>query len=432
MIRTIILLILIPFSLIAQKWTIYNHYNSGLLSDDVRAVFIDNNDIKWFGTSAGLSILDDNVWSSITVNDNLAHNTVTAIASENNAEKVMKFWITTLGGVTELRQESGAITVGPPIIKENSGLLSNNVLSVAAEDTTLYWFGTDIGCSSFDGTNWAAYTTDNFLNTNWVTAIAAPPNDWTYIATKGGGVTRIKQQCIDAVTSASPLTTTWHQIASDTVNIVYIDKQGARWFGTNNGISKHIGDNSRSNWTTYTTDDGLSDNFVMSICQDSSYAMWFGTRNGLSHFDGESWKRYTAASGLSSNIINDLAVDKSGNLWIATNNGVTKLEIGHTAIAKSEKGELHNPLELSVYPNPFNMETRIIFSLGNAGHVELSIFNIAGIKIRQLINRRFSAGEHYVSWDGFGANGRMMPSGIYIARLISNNRMFSRKLVLVN
>jgi flagellar hook assembly protein FlgD len=50
-------------------------------------------------------------------------------------------------------------------------------------------------------------------------------------------------------------------------------------------------------------------------------------------------------------------------------------------------------------------------------HVELTIMNMRGEKVRGLVNTRQSAGTYSVLWNGTLSDGRMAPTGIYIANM---------------
>ncbi|WP_162555895.1 hybrid sensor histidine kinase/response regulator transcription factor [Reichenbachiella versicolor] len=71
-----------------------------------------------------------------------------------------------------------------------------------------------------------------------------------------------------------------------------------------------------------TSDDGLSQNDVLSIIQDSKGFIWLGTNDGLNRYDGYRFQKYSIGEEkgikLSSNIINSIREDRHGNLWIGT------------------------------------------------------------------------------------------------------------------
>ncbi|MCH9031260.1 MAG: T9SS type A sorting domain-containing protein [candidate division Zixibacteria bacterium] len=83
------------------------------------------------------------------------------------------------------------------------------------------------------------------------------------------------------------------------------------------------------------------------------------------------------------------------------------------------------------YPNPFNPSTKILFEIPLAGNVALSIFDILGRSVRSLTNERYEAGKHEVIWDGKDDSGSSVASGVYFYRLLSNDKMISRKMTLL-
>ena len=77
-----------------------------------------------------------------------------------------------------------------------------------------------------------------------------------------------------------------------------------------------------------TVEDGLSQNTVTSIHQDSLGYLWFSTRNGLSRYDGYDIKVFESKKNdsltLSGNSINCLANGERGNFWIGTTRGLSE------------------------------------------------------------------------------------------------------------
>ncbi|MBN1893440.1 T9SS type A sorting domain-containing protein, partial [bacterium] len=89
-------------------------------------------------------------------------------------------------------------------------------------------------------------------------------------------------------------------------------------------------------------------------------------------------------------------------------------------------------LELSQnYPNPFNPETMIHYAIPEQGSVKISVFNLTGQSVRTLVDERKAPGKYAVRWDGRNDHGQPMPSGIYIYRIRSENRVKSRRMVLM-
>ena len=83
------------------------------------------------------------------------------------------------------------------------------------------------------------------------------------------------------------------------------------------------------------------------------------------------------------------------------------------------------------YPNPFNPETTISYQLPVTGSVELAISNILGQKVRTLFNQRRTTGYHHVRWDGRNEAGVQVPSGVYLYRLVADNFVQTKKMLLL-
>ena len=78
------------------------------------------------------------------------------------------------------------------------------------------------------------------------------------------------------------------------------------------------------------------------------------------------------------------------------------------------------------YPNPFNSKTIINFSLPESGHIELSIYNNRGQKIKTVLNKNISTGQHRVTVD---LND--ISSGLYYYELKSQSSSKIKKMLLI-
>ena len=83
------------------------------------------------------------------------------------------------------------------------------------------------------------------------------------------------------------------------------------------------------------------------------------------------------------------------------------------------------------FPNPFNPETKIRYSVGRAGHVELAVFDMQGKLVKVLVDQDLPVGNHTVSWNGNDTGGQKVASGRYIYRLSTNGEVKSKMMVLV-
>jgi flagellar hook assembly protein FlgD len=92
------------------------------------------------------------------------------------------------------------------------------------------------------------------------------------------------------------------------------------------------------------------------------------------------------------------------------------------------------PRELSLgqnVPNPFNPTTRIGFTLPEASHVNIRIFDVHGRLVATLLDRALPAGAGDVLWNGRDERGAAVSSGVYFYRLSASGRQITKKMVLL-
>jgi hypothetical protein len=100
----------------------------------------------------------------------------------------------------------------------------------------------------------------------------------------------------------------------------------------------------------------------------------------------------------------------------------------------SNEDELQIPATVSLmqnYPNPFNPNTNIAFYLPKAGRVRLSIYNLKGQLVKDLVDRDMASGYSVLNWNGTDNNGAKVASGIYSYRLKSDSSTISKKMILM-
>ncbi len=83
------------------------------------------------------------------------------------------------------------------------------------------------------------------------------------------------------------------------------------------------------------------------------------------------------------------------------------------------------------YPNPFNPETNISFSLKQAAPVSIEIYNVKGQMVRKLVNDVREAGTHTVVWNGSDNNGRAVSSGVYYFKMNTGKYSSTKKMILM-
>jgi len=129
--------------------------------------------------------------------------------------------------------------------------------------------------------------------------------------------------------------------------------------------------------------------------------------------------------------IADLDGDSDDDI-ILDNSGVILFLENQTPLAADEIGPLpDNAFILFNYPNPFNAETSIKFSLSKPSHVELAVYDLSGSKVKTIIDSYLEPGPHTVTWDGRNSAGQAVSSGVYFYTLYLDDISSSRRMLLL-
>ncbi|MFH1700597.1 MAG: T9SS type A sorting domain-containing protein [Candidatus Zixiibacteriota bacterium] len=126
---------------------------------------------------------------------------------------------------------------------------------------------------------------------------------------------------------------------------------------------------------------------------------------------------YDRALGFEMNSV--MAFDKSGNELPAYNGHGNKPDILPSYYSLKQN-----------YPNPFNPSTTIKYTIANEGIIKLSIYNVLGQKVVDLVNANQKPGMYTVIWDGNNSAGAAVASGVYFYRLKTSEYTDSKKMIL--
>ena len=118
--------------------------------------------------------------------------------------------------------------------------------------------------------------------------------------------------------------------------------------------------------------------------------------------------------------------------WAASaGNGTPGAENSDVLVNNEADEATDQPNEFTLsqnYPNPFNPETNIQYTIQTAGNVRLSIYDVTGRLVTELVNEFKVPGTYSVRWD---AASNDLASGVYLYRLELGDQMLTRKMLLV-
>jgi hypothetical protein len=109
----------------------------------------------------------------------------------------------------------------------------------------------------------------------------------------------------------------------------------------------------------------------------------------------------------------DLSLDPDGDYWNFAPNFLVKVinsvDVPEQPVVRSFRLDQN-------YPNPFNPSTGIRFEMPIAGRMSLSVFDVTGKKVRELVNEYMNAGAHEARF--VADEGKTLSSGVYLYQLI--------------
>jgi len=109
--------------------------------------------------------------------------------------------------------------------------------------------------------------------------------------------------------------------------------------------------------------------------------------------------------------------------------GLDLSQESQTTPAETTPAELH--IAVRTYPNPFNPETQISYTLASSENVQIQIYNVSGQLIRTFDLGYQPAGSYSVKWDGRSQGGDQTASGVYLYRIQAGPYQVTDRMVLL-
>jgi len=128
-----------------------------------------------------------------------------------------------------------------------------------------------------------------------------------------------------------------------------------------------------------------------------------------------------------SNASNEICYIRFG---IPSNNNIeVSIEVNTTSVTIEEIAA-NSSFLIQNYPNPFTDETHIEFTLKEKANIELTIFDISGRKIKNLVNEHKLPGEYTINWDGSDAMGNTVNTGVYFYKYSVNGKQVATEQMI--
>lgn len=282
-----------------------------------RQIIQDRNGNMWMASWCGIIKYDSKNFTNYTLKDNLERFHVLSVYEDKKGQ----LWFGTVGGGLYCYNGS---TFKRFTIKD--GLASNLVYCVTEDNNGLIWIGTNAGLSIYDGNSFRNINTSDGLDHNVINTIIQDNQGVIWFGTRGA----LCYYTPSTLANNMPVKILKKEGPFADVRIMYKDKKGLIWLGTvQNGVycynyKLQDGIGNGKAFTLFTKKEGLSDNFITTISEDSKGNMWFG--GDICYFDGKSFTPIKIKDMQNSANVFCVYGDKNGNIWIANSTGVLRYD----------------------------------------------------------------------------------------------------------
>ena len=282
-----------------------------LISKSISVVFQDDAGDLWIGTrDEGLFSIRDDRLTRYTTKNGLASDHVTTLYQDRTG----RFWIGTSDGLN--RFADGTITAMEP----GNASQPLFVMTLYEDPAGIFWVGTRHGLHQVEDDVLRPFDSGTPWTAGDIRAVWEDDEGSLWIGTKGGGLGRYRDGHLETFSEQDGLSHDW-------VLTLYPDREGSLWIGTEGGGLNRLWD---SKFSAYTTREGLPDDMVMTVFEDREGSLWIGTDGGgLSRLKDGQLTTFTTDDGLSSNIVSTIYQNRRGTLWVGTiGGGLNRLENG--------------------------------------------------------------------------------------------------------
>ena len=288
---------------------------NGLINDFIYCLVKTKSGSIAIGTNLGLSIYDGKTFKNYKIEEKGLGVTVNAIFEDKN----QRLWLATSRGI--YYKENEKITCYSCYHNLNRAVIS----CIFVDEENKLWYGDDFGLNLVDTIagkiNSKMYRgKDGFTNV-LVRVIRKYNSSTLLIGTYGGGLFFFNKKTEKAI----PIP---FDLENKIIHDIEVDKKGNWWLATYAGGVYRF-NVSDSSLTHFTENEGLANNHVSSIFEDSWGNIWLGTSgNGVSKYAGELFRHYTEKNGLLGNYVFTVCPEGDSVLWMGTSvKGVIRMNL---------------------------------------------------------------------------------------------------------
>jgi signal transduction histidine kinase/ligand-binding sensor domain-containing protein/DNA-binding response OmpR family regulator len=307
--------------------------SKSLSQNSITSLYKGNDGIVWIGTyKEGISYYHPDIIKFPLIKhfasdvSSLPYNDVNRFAEDD----LGNLWIGTNGrGLIYYNRKAGTFKSFVNNPADRNSLANNVIVSLCIDHKKRLWIGTYFGgMDCFDGKSFKHYrhsSSPESISDNRIADIIEDSSHHLWIGTIGGGLDYFDPEA----------GTFKHYIAGNGLNINYIsklarDEAGNIWIGTAYGLNILT---RQSKFISYVRignpKNGLVNNNVVGLVEDSRHLFWITTRDGISIFNPRTkkFRNLHKSDGLPDNNAQDVLEDEHHNMWVSTANGLCNITV---------------------------------------------------------------------------------------------------------
>ena len=353
------------------------------VSNTFGSLFVDKQGTLWAPTSRGLAERQGESWRLLNSHSGLVMDSVFAVTEDREGS----LWIGFGGGGLARWRGRNAWTG----FRRSEGLSSDVVWAITRDTRGTLWAGTELGLNFWDprAGRWRDRPLHGVPSTRH-RALAVAPDGALWIGSDRAGVSRLEpgnarlETYLDLAGKSRPRT-----------RAVVVDDNGVVWVAAMEGLFRGTRTGNQFQFEEVRVFGGAAENdSFYSLQIDARRRLWAAGRGGLACLDGSQWTRYTVNDGLLDNFAAYLAVGSDQSIWVGYRGGfgVTRMQLsGQRTDLKhyrADKGLISD---------------KVVF-LGNDGTGQIWVGTDAGINmIRGEQLHRVARAEGLI-WDDTNSN----------------------------
>ncbi|MBN8703710.1 MAG: hypothetical protein J0M08_11640 [Bacteroidetes bacterium] len=416
----IFLLLLFSISILNSQTTAFSFYGveHGIAQAQIQALQQDNDGNLWIGTLGGLTKYNGKQFVNYTKKQGLAEDWVTCSYKDKEGNLLFGHWAggvtkyisktkqfqnlelekqTYFKSITAINQDSKGnywiATEGAgvfvydtkinklAVLSKKKGLPTNNFYSIENDSAGNIWLASDTGVFVYrENISENSYTLLNKskgLPSNKITSIKLINKNEVWLGTADEGVFVFwitdmlsMKTAASVVSNTSFHFTTQNGLSSNFVESLYKDSKGNIWVATTGGGAVKCQPDTTSNRLeaikgaqlfTYSTKQGLAYFNTNRIFESNEGSVWIATDVGLNQYRGERFQLYSISDSLINNLTWAVACDMDNSIWIGTNEGVSKLTFANK-----------NTTNKTFYSENFTIKDGLVSNVVMAVHQDLN------------------------------------------------------------